>query len=281
MEVLKVFQAVAAMVLALVATVAGAADWSDTFIGFKYGKGVRIPGNPNEIMQRTVQLQHASGYKYGHNFFNVDIIKDDNNNPAVNGGGGAVEIYAVYRHQLSLGRVTGRNFKFGPIRDLGVTAGIDLGTKNDQFAARPVRTVLGPSLDFDVPGFWNVSLLWRTERNHNGIPGAPRSEVRFDNHWGLSTSWGIPFSLGLPAVFKGYLDYVGEKGRDGFNNPTAPETLLDAALMFDVGAASGRKGTFYAGLGYVYRRNSFGVDSAFVPVGTKYSVPQIRFEAHF
>ena len=57
-------------------------------------------------------------------------------------------------------------------------------------------------MSFDVPAFWNVALVYRTERNHNGIVG---KNVKFDDTWGISTAWGIPIPA-ISAVFKGFGD---------------------------------------------------------------------------
>ena len=52
-------------------------------------------------------LQHVSGYKYGTNFFNVDILKsDDMDRPG--GGGGAQEVYVVYKNTVSSARLPAR-----------------------------------------------------------------------------------------------------------------------------------------------------------------------------
>ena len=50
----------------------------------------------------------------------------------------------------------GRDFKAGPIRGWGLTAGFDWNTKNDAgYNSRKRMWVLGPTVSFDVPGFLN------------------------------------------------------------------------------------------------------------------------------
>ncbi len=252
-----------------------ASGWSDTFIGYRYGTSYREPAHPQNISKNIVTVQHSSGYKYGTNFFNLDILLSDNNDPASGGGGGAAEAYFVYRHDLSLSAVTGKMLDFGPVRDLGITAGFDLNTKNDAFGPRKRKFAIGPTLNFDVPGFFNVSLLYQTESNRNGIVG---KNVRFDSTYDLNLVWGIPFSFGLPAKFKGFADYIGPKGLDGFGANTKAETLIETALMFDVGSALGTEGVFSAGIGYQYWHNKFGNAPG---IGTQASVPQFEMEVHF
>lgn len=252
-----------------------AADWSDTFIGYRYSTKFAEPGIAGDIAKNIVQLNYVSGYKYGTNFFNVDYLRSDGKDPAAGGGSGAQEAYAVYRHNLSLSKVTGIPMKFGVIRDVGITAGFDLSAKNTAFAPSVRKFVVGPTLSFDVPGFFDVSLLYRTEHNHNGIVGAG---VSFDPTYGVSAAWGIPFNMGIPVVFKGFGDYIGKKGKDGFGIETEPETLIQASLMFDVGSLAGLKKVVYVGPGYEYWNNKFG--SSGIP-GTRENAAMINAEVHF
>lgn len=272
----------AALALAGEPDAVSASDWSDTFIGYQYQKDLRFPGNPNNVKANVLQFQHVSGYKYGHNFFNVNALFYDGNKPAINGTDGSTEVYLVYRHELSLSAVTGNKISFGPVRDVGITAGLDVATNNDLFGGRPIKLSFGPTLEFDVPGYLNVGLWRRTERNHNGIP-APgvRSDFRYDPHWVLATAYGIRFNPGVPAIFKGWAEYTGRKGKDGFGNPSAPETFIDASLMFDLVALSGKRDTVFLGLGYQYRNNIFGVQEQFAGTGTKLKSWQLRTEWHF
>jgi len=267
-----------------IAPVAGASEWSDTFIGYRYGTQYREPGNTEDIAKNIVQFQHASGYKYGSNFFNLDVLNSDSKDPIAGGGSGATEAYLVYRHLLSLSKVTGSPYKFGIVRDVGITAGFDLNTKNDPFGSRKRMFVVGPTLSFDVPGFFDLSFLLHTEHNHNGLPFATHHEVGFDNTYDIEGAWGIPFNLGIPAKFKGFFDYVGKKGKDGTLVETKPELLVEAAVLFDVGSLAGKKDVFYAGVGYQYWHNKFGNDPNGIPgglPGTKASLPQLELEVHF
>ena len=51
-----------AAIFAAVACVAGqaqAADWSDTFIGYRYGTQFREPNNNNDVTKNILQFTHA------------------------------------------------------------------------------------------------------------------------------------------------------------------------------------------------------------------------------
>src|SRR5579872_2547942 len=164
----------------LISTNAVAADWSDTSMGISYGTDYREPGVNGDIAKTVLNLTHASGYKYGSNFFNVDVLKSNSKDPAAGVGNtdGAVEVYAVYRHQLSMSAVSGQKLAYGPIRDFSLTTGFDLGTKNTAFASRPLKIVIGPTLNFAVEnGFFDLGLFAYHETNNNGIVG---KSVNFD-----------------------------------------------------------------------------------------------------
>jgi hypothetical protein len=275
----------------------GAADWSDTALGYRYGTQYREPFNPEDITKNILSLTHASGYKYGSNFFDVDMLRSAHNDPASGGGGGAHEVYTVYRTTLSLSKAFGIATKHGVIRDIGVTAGFDFNAKDDPFSARVFKTALGPKVSFDVPGFFDVAVVWLTEHNHNWFASPPgfggagcvespeqtcNADVHFKDTAGIEAAWLIPFSLGLPAKVQGFLEYVGEKGKDGTGAQTRPETLFEIALLWDVGSAMGHKDAIFAGVGYQYWKNKFGSDSALDPTGGSTArVPQLELEWHF
>lgn len=258
---------------------AAAADWSDTYLGYRWGNKFREPNNPNDIRKDIVQLTHASGYKYGSNFFNVDTLLSDANDRAHNSSDGAHEIYVLYRHQLQFGKL-GAPTKFGPVRDLAFTLGFDFNSKNTTFAPRKRAWVAGPTIKFDVPGFLDLSVLYYKESNHRGIPGTPRPEVSFDPTYMISASWNVPFAPGgVPLKFQGFINYTGEKGKDYLNLDTEPETLSRSSLMLDVGQlAFGKKNSLWLGVGYEYWKNKFGNRPG---VGTQVNAAQIQLEYHF
>lgn len=275
------------------ASQANASEWSDTYLGYRYGSQFREPTNTQDVKKNIFSLTHADGYKYGSNFFTVDMLQSDSKDPASGAfqgasPGGAQEVFVVYRHTLSLGKVSGSPMKFGPVRDIGAVLGFDFSSKNDDFGARVRRPLGGLSVSLDVPGFWNVGLLYQQEHNHNGIvplignPPGMSSDVRFKNTWRLETSWGIPFNAGIPAKFQGFLNYIAPKGKDGFGVDTKAELLTEISVMFDVGSLAGQKETFYAGLGYQYWKNKFGNDSSLDATGgATAKVPQVLLEVHF
>ncbi|AVR94499.1 outer envelope protein [Pseudoduganella armeniaca] len=276
---------IAAGLLLLASCAAHAADWSDTSLSYRYGSKFSEPYNGADIVKHVVNFSHVSGYKYGKNFFSVDYLISDENDPsAVGSRSGAHEAYAVYRHTLDLGKVTGRAMAFGPVRGVGVTAGFDINSKTDAgYNSKKRMLVLGPTLMFDVPGFLDVSLLALHESNapYNGFTQTATDRYRYDTHAMLTAAWGIPFMLGVPLSFEGYANYIGTKGRNEFGGPTAVEINVDMQLMYDLSAAVGAaKNTFKVGLEYQYWKNKFGNPARTVP-GATARTPMVRAEYHF
>ncbi|MGP7732745.1 hypothetical protein [Oceanimonas smirnovii] len=266
-----------------------AATWSDTYIGYRFGTEFTEPSNDKDITKHILQFTHASGYAYGQNFLNVDLLQSDENDPAsgdVRGeGDGATEAYLTYRHQLHLGKVFDTDMGFGPVKEVAVTAGFDLNTKNTDFAPRKQLLVVGPTLKFGLPkGFADLSLFYAYERNHCGI--APcgftgnSNDISFDPYYIVNLAWGVPFNAGpVPMKFQGFGNYNGAKGKDYFNAETKPEVLVRTSLMVDVGAlAFDKNNTLWAGVGYEYWDNKFGNHGK---PGVDTRAPTFQLEWHF
>ena len=138
----------AAALLVAASTAGYAADWSDTSIGFRTGSKFAEPFGSTEIHKNIVNLTHASGYKYGSNFFNVDFLMSDEKDPAGAGStNGAKEVYIVYRNTLDIEKTTGTPMKFGPVRGVGLTLGFDVNAKTDAgYNSKKRMFVVGPTL---------------------------------------------------------------------------------------------------------------------------------------
>lgn len=275
----------AAASLACVPTFAQAATWSDTFIGYRYGTEFTEPNNPKDIRKHVLQFTHASGYSVGQNFVNLDILQSDSNDPSDgSSGNGATEAYLTYRHQVHLGKLFDKSMAFGPIKEVALTAGFDLNTKNTTFSPRKRLLVIGPTLKFDVPGFLDVGLLIGREWNHCGLPAcglpANHNDITFDTQLILATAWGLPFQAGsMPMKFQGFMNYNSAKGKDYFNVGTKPEILMRTSLMVDVGQmAWGAKNSLWMGVGYEYWRNKFGNHDK---PGVNTNAPTFQMEWHF
>ncbi len=277
---------VLAALVATCAVTAQAADWSDTSIGYAYGQKFAEPFITDDIAKSIVNLTHASGYKYGSNFLNADLLLSDSKDPAAPGSRtGAHEAYVVYRHTLDIGAVTGTTLKLGPVKGFGVTAGFDFNTKNDAgYNSQKRMLVAGPTLMLDVPGYLNISLLalWESNAPYSKFSNTQTERYSYDVHPMLNFVWGTPVPS-TPLWFEGFANFIASKGTDEFGGKTAPETLIDARLMYDLSPALGApKNTFKIGAQYQYWKNKFGNDhKGPAGAGAFAKTPMVRAEYHF
>ncbi len=269
------------MVLWACAFGASAAEWSDTAVGYRFGTRFAEPYNAKDLTKHIFNVTHVRGDEYGTQFLNVDVLlSDHDDSPA--GRSSAQESYLVYRYTLDLGKVSGAPaaFAWGPIRGLGLTAGLDYNTKTgDAYQSRKRMLVAGPTVMFDVPGFLNVSVLQLWESN---APHDHPARYYYAPHPMLNMVWSIP--LGASRLsFEGYMNYIAAKGIDEFGAHTKPETNVDMQWMYDASAwVSAQPKTFKVGVGYQYWRNKFGNDHLGpAGAGAFAKTPMIRFEYHF
>lgn len=288
----RAFHPIAAIALAAgaagLAGTAGAADWSDTSIGYRTGTRFAEPFNANDIRKHIVQLNHVSGYKYGTNFANLDLLLSDKTDPSSKGASsGAQEFYLVYRHTVEWGKASGAPLRFGPIRDAGLTLGFDVNTKNDAgYNSKKRMVVAGPTFMFDVPGMLNVGLygLWESNAPYSGYTGVSTPRYRYDTHPMLGVVWAFPLASSRLS-FEGYANFIGAKGKNEFGRDTATETNIDMQLMLDVGPYFGAKAKrFRAGVAYQYWKNKFGNkfgnDGRNIP-GATARTPMVKAQYHF
>jgi len=265
---------------------AQAADWSDTYVGYRYGTTFAEPFNTKDITKNIVNFAHVSGYKYGTNFLNVDLLMSDKKDPSSAGSdSGAQEAYVVYRHTLDIGKVTGQELKFGPVRGVGFTAGFDWNTKDDAgYNSKKRMLVAGPTLMMDVPGFLQASLLalWESNAPYSTFTHTGVDRYKYKTHPMLNLAWAIP--LGTSAFsFEGFANFIASKGKNEFGDDTAAETNIDMQLMYDASSLVGAsKKTFKVGVEYQWWKNKFGNDhSGAAGSGAFAKTPMVRAEYHF
>jgi hypothetical protein len=279
---------VASAALIFVSPMLMAADWSDTAVSWRYGRTFREPFNANDIRKTIIALTHSSGYKYGSNYFNADLLLSDHNDPgSLTQQSGAQEAYILYRHTLDIGKLSGQEYRFGYVKGIGATFGFDWNTKNDVgYNSRKRMLVLGPTFMWDVPGYLSTSLLFIHESNAPSGAFPPIANVQgrytYKTHPMLSASWGIPVADAWS--FEGYLNFIAAKGTDEVGNGTGAETNLDMQIMYDIGSRFGQpKNRFRIGFEYQLWNNKFGnTERTTSPAkGNRASTPMVRAEYHF
>ena len=261
---MKKLTATALGLVALAALPLSASNWSDVFVGYQYSNQFRDPGQAGTLVKNRLELSGAAGWDYGTNFFDVNMLSASKSSPANDTNGqpqagvpGNTEVYVVYRSAFDLGKIFKTKMAFGPVREVDFVVGFDFDSQDNQFASNKKLMMAGPQFGFNIDhGFWNLGVGACREANYNGIV---QKEVDFKTQYMVFTSWHKGFNMGVPVTFKGWANYVGAKGKDGFLVDTKPETVGDMYLMFDASGIFGRKaGAFLIGPGFEYWNNKFG-----------------------
>ncbi|WP_410212025.1 outer envelope protein [Aquirhabdus sp.] len=268
----------------LCSSTAQAAEWSDTSLGWRYGTMFAEPydnkpdGSRQDISKNIISLTHSSGYAYGTNFFNVDLLLSDSKDPGKGTTDGAQEAYVVYRNTVDFGKVFKKDLSIGPARSFGMEGGFDFNSKNDSYSSKKRLFVVGPTMMMDVPGYLNISVLALFESNN---PDGIAKRYEYKAHPELEVVWGLPV-FSLPLSFEGYGLFIASKGKNEFGQSTAPETHLDMQLMYDLSPDLGiAKKTLRVGAEYEYWHNKFGNPESQAGKGATASTPMVRVEYHF
>ncbi|PJG57997.1 nucleoside-binding protein [Aeromonas cavernicola] len=254
-------------------------EWTNNTLGFRYGNGFTNPNNPRDISKRIFNVSHADGYRYGSNFFNLDLLQSDSNDPRKGSTHGSREVYGLFRSQLFASRIFDWQQGSGLVKDYAFTFGFDASRNNNLGSAKKRALLFGPTVKFNGPGVLDLSLFYYREKNHSDLPNVKYPDHIFDTTYMLNLAWLRPFQLGdHSAKFQGFLNYTAEKGKDYNNNDTAPETLIRASLMFAMVPGTKRQPNLWLGMGYEYWHNKFGVDGG---RGTRTSTPTVNIEFTF
>jgi nucleoside-specific outer membrane channel protein Tsx len=261
--------------------------FNDTSAEYKYGPMYREPGIYGFVPKSIITLTYVDGGKMWSNFINIDTLFSMNNDPAKgttnSAGQQAVEVYGLYRGDLSLNRaLPGQPFKFGNIiNDVSLQIGFDANTKNTNFAPAKKLITFGPNIHFNTPGFLNVALHFAQEWNYNGIVD---KSVSFKPTFETEIVWLYPLTFlppKIPLVFQGFFNYVAPKGPDGFGAGTKVEILTEPRLTLDIGQMIFDKPhKLDFSVGYQYWLNKFGNNHNTVP-GSLASTVFVALRYHF
>ena len=209
-------------------------DWTSSNIQLLYGSDFEL----GDKDRTTVTVEHANGWKYGKNFFFVDVL---------NRRDIGVEVYAEVYSYLSLSKITGKKVEFGPVKDIAVLAGLNISNKpeNDNFKAY----LAGISFDLGNQWFDYLQLDIAAFKNDNvsGKYGMQFTPV-----------WSLPFSIAdVKFKFRGFADFrTGNTNNSGnFNILAQPQMLIDIGDL-----AGWKSDKIYIGTEYSYWYNKFGLD---------------------
>jgi hypothetical protein len=279
-----------AAALMLAGLEARAQGFSDTSIGVRDGPFISNPGGEKgsrDVNKVIVNVGHFDVWDYGTNFFNVDMLLSNPNEPALNSGNGSTEFYAVYRAQLSPDKIFGLNTKIGPFTAINFEIGGDLESEDTAFAPDKKLFVAGPNFNIGLPaGFLNIGVHISKEWNNNGFCAEactkPGGAVSFDPAPEFEFVWlySLKGFTGLPMDFKGFMNVVLPKGKTGFGGNTYTEILARPTLSLDIGSLmfnKPHKPDLY--LAVELWEHKFGNASQLS--GSEEVTPEIGIEMHF
>ena len=215
---------------------AGAATFSTTNIQYLVGNNYELGDKSRSI----ITLEHVNAWKYGDNFFFVDI-----DNPNRTGTNTQTGFYGEISPRFSLSALTGQKMSFGVVKDVLITTTLEAGNGFH-------NNLYGIAADLNILPVFQINYYIRNEIGAGTDLGNQ-----------LTLVWLAPFNAGpMSIAFEGFFDYAWGLSPSEDNIITAPR------LLVDIGKFWGAPGTLQAGIEYQIWRNKFGID------GVDEDVPQ-------
>ncbi|MBR8845952.1 MULTISPECIES: nucleoside-binding protein [Pseudoalteromonas] len=235
-----------------------AADWSTTQLHINHGD-FKNPFSRNEATATVYSLQHASGYRYGDNFFFIDYSKDNLRDGYQDG-----DFYGEWYSSLSMSKVAGFKSSFDAIADVSLTMGF-----NAAGDAKVMKYLPGVKVNWNFDGFNFFSstfTLYQDDSQGISHGGAPKES----DSWMIDLAWGYPFTIGEQKFYlTGHVEYIGKRENE-LGNDVKGWLLAQPILQWDLGNAVGMPDNqLMLGVEWQYWRNKLGTD-------TNESVPQIH-----
>ena len=209
---------------------AGSATFSSTNIQYLYGTDYELGDETRSI----ITLEHVNAWKYGDNFFFVDITNSDRV-----GDQTGTEFYGEISPRLSLSAISGKPLSAGIIKDVLITTTMEVGDAGSGFH----NYLYGLAIDLNILPVAQINYYVRNEVNSTTELGSQ-----------ITLVWLAPFSLGPVGMsFEGFFDYAWG------NDPSENNIVAGPRLLVDVGKFFGAPQALQAGIEYQYWKNKFGI----------------------
>lgn len=234
--------------LAAVLAVSGTAP-AQTEFQFQYGEQLNpFTGTGEQTFVLTIL--RASGWEFGDSFFFVDYVDDGSGD-----GFNERDFYAEWYPTLSLGKLSGRELRLGPMADFSLVAGF-----NAAGDGRVLKYLPGLRVSWDAPGFLflNTDLTAYIDDTAGLAAGGPPAS---GDSFMIDVSWSLPFAAGGQSLaFAGHAEYIAGT-TDELDREIRGWVLAQPQLTWDLGQAlAGAPNRLLAGIDYQYWRNKFGTD---------------------
>ncbi len=200
-------------------------------VQFLYGASLKEPGD-----LATITFEHFGSYRALEHFGFADLFNDASL--------ASPQLYLEWYPKVSLSRATGHEIKLGPVSDVLLAGGINVlfgGTEDF------VVYTAGPAFKFNVPG----SGLLQLETYYYRQQGA-----EYRGTYQITPSWDLPFHVSekVRLRFRGFMDFIGDRG------PGTTQYLTQPQLFLDLGNFRGKAGRTYLGSEWRYWRNVVGIE---------------------
>lgn len=183
---------------------ASAADWSSTELHVQLGD-LDIPSfaGGGSSDHTIFTLQHASGWKYGDNFFFFDVLNSDSAAFQDN------DTYGEWYTNFSLGKIKGEKVGFGIVSDIGLIMGFNWAAD-----AKVTKYLPGVRFSLDIPGFAFANLdVMAYIDDSEGVArgGAPKE----DDSFLVDFNYKRPFKIGEANFsIEGHAEYAASRDNE-------------------------------------------------------------------
>ncbi|WP_314407959.1 outer membrane protein OmpK [Pseudomonas kuykendallii] len=225
--------------------------WQGNSLTYLNGHNYKI----DAPIQQTVTFEHASGWTWGDIFFFVDSIHF--NGKGNDNGNDDSTLYGEFSPRLSLGKLTGKDFSFGPVSDVLLAMTYEFGEGDNE------SYLYGPGFDLKIPGFdyFQLNFYYRQPDGDRVPDGAIQ----------ITPAWSYTLPVGdSDILIDGFMDWVVNNKEAGSNHPEQSDyhanLHFNPQIKYDLGKALnwGEK-QFYVGIEYDYWSNKYGIrDGGFV-----------------
>jgi len=258
---------------------------NDNSVSYAYRFNATDPFVTDHTGKSVITFTHFDAWAYGTNFFNIDLLKSDINDPSnpcglagfpARGCEGTTEIYGFFRSTLGFKELFG--WRFGNfLTNISFKVGGDANSVNNANAAAKKDVVAGIQFNFALPwgATFNVAPLYYTEKNHGSFITSDASKVDYFTAWRVEGALNVPLGpKGTPLSFGSLFGINGPKGECPPGEclvtavPTKTEIFTQQSITLDVGQLLYRKPNLFSiFVAYVYWQNKFGIDHNVDPTG--------------
>ncbi len=230
------------------AQTASAADWSNTEMHLQYGSldtpflGFIEPGLEEDKDTLIITLQHASGWKYGGNFFFFDVLLADD--AGINGFNDN-DIYGEWYPTFSFRKMSGKERGKGALGDVSLILGLNYAAQ-----AKVLKYLPGVSLSWNAGGgfnFLNTDFTLYMDDSSGVAGGGVPAE---DDSWMFDVNWRWATQNNKFSI-EGHAEYIASRDNE-FGGKVEEWILAQPQFRYYVHPS------FAIGIEYQYWMNKLG-----------------------